>query len=206
MEILSFTTGPLGVNSYLVFVEGEKSAILIDAGGDINKIHHYAESNGVVISHLLLTHGHFDHVGAAAELQREGCIVYLHENDWSKVQTSEGLCGFSGFSVPTFTPDFVVQDGDVLELAGLKIKVLHTPGHTSGSVCYIIENVIFSGDTLFSRSFGRTDLGDGSIRALANSIVNKIFALNGNFRVCPGHEGESELDFERKVNPILYYV
>lgn len=206
MKILSLTTGLLRTNSYLIFKEGEKDAILIDAGGDVEKIERIASENGVNIKHLLLTHGHFDHIGACAELQRKGVKIYIHELDKRKVETDESLCGFSGIKVEKFTPDVILYGGEELLVSGLSVKVLHTPGHTSGSVCYVISNVIFSGDTLFSQSFGRTDLGDGNVKLLSDSIINKLFALDGNYTVYPGHDSATDLDTERKYNPIFYYV
>ena len=206
MKIVFLTTGLLRTNSYLIFKEGEKDAILIDAGGDVEKIMHVARENGVTIKHLLLTHGHFDHIGACAELKRQGAKIYIHELDKRKVETDESLCGFSGIKVEKFTPDVVLRGGEELLVSGFSVKVLHTPGHTSGSVCYVLSDVIFSGDTLFSQSFGRTDLGDGNIKLLSDSIINKLFTLDGNYTVYPGHDSATDLDTERRLNPIFYYV
>ncbi|MBQ2714686.1 MAG: MBL fold metallo-hydrolase [Clostridia bacterium] len=206
MKIVQFTTGPLRVNSYLIFKEGAKDAVLVDAGGSIDKIRQIANQNGVQIKHLLLTHGHFDHVGAVRELQKEGVLVYLHENDLRKVQTDECLCGFPNFKIENFTPDVLLNGGEKLTLCGIDFQVLHTPGHTSGCVCYITDNAIFSGDTLFCGSFGRTDLGDGDIKVLANSIINKLFKLEQDYLVYPGHEESTTIEFEKERNPIFYYV
>ncbi len=206
MIIKNLTTGLLKTNSYLIFNEGATEGVLIDAGGDIEKIYRCAKDNGVQIKHLLLTHGHFDHISAVAQMQRDGVKVYIHENDAKKVQTSECLCGFKIGTIEFFKPDELLSGGEMLNLSGIEIKVLHTPGHTSGSVCYIVDTVIFSGDTLFNQSFGRTDLGDGNVKDLSNSIINKLFALKGNYTVYPGHDCSTDLDTERKLNPIFYYV
>lgn len=206
IKIIPFTAGPLRTNSYLIFQEGAFDAVLIDAGGNIEKIYRIARENGVEIKHVLLTHGHFDHVGAVAQLQKNGAKIYLHKNDVRKVQTQECTCGFSHFKIEEFTPDVILEGGENIVLCNVEFTVISTPGHTSGSVCYVVENAIFSGDTLFSGSFGRVDLGDGDIKLLSDSIINKLFTLNKNYTVYPGHEDTSELDWEREHNPILYYV
>ena len=206
MNIIPFTAGPLRTNSYLVFEENCRDAVLIDAGGDIDKIRRIEKENGVSIKHLLLTHGHFDHVGAACELQRSGVKVYLHQNDVKKVQTEECLCGFANFKIENFTPDVILQGGEVLSLCGIDFTVISTPGHTSGGVCYLTKDSLFSGDTLFCGSFGRVDLGDGDIRLLSDSIINKLFTLDKNYTVYPGHEDYSDIESEKAHNPIFYYV
>ena len=193
-------------NSYLVYNEGAKEAVLVDAGGNYPKIIEIAHDNGVKITDVLLTHGHFDHIGAVKKLQEGGAKVYMHTNDVDKVQTDKSLCGITHIKIDTFTPDVLVWDSDVLCVAGLSVKVLHTPGHTSGGVCYLIDDALFCGDTLFRGSFGRTDLGDGNIRTLKDSIIDKLFALDNDTKVYPGHEGETTIGHEKEYNPIYYYV
>ena len=102
-----------------------------------------------------------------------------------------------------FTPDVTVSGGETLDVAGIAVKVMHTPGHTAGGVCYIAEDCIFSGDTLFELSYGRTDFPTGSFKELKNSIVNKLFALKGDYKVFPGHGAPTTLQFEREHNPVL---
>lgn len=202
MRIISFTCGPLQAQSYLVFDESRSDAILIDAGGDEFKILRIAQENGVNISAVLLTHGHFDHTGACKYLQDAGVKIYLHEKDKILVTTDEGSCGF-GLSSDKFEPDVLLKGGENLSICGISIKVIHTPGHTNGGVCYVIDNNIFSGDTLFCGSYGRVDLG-GDIYQLKDSIINKLFKLKGDFTVYPGHQIKTLLSKERISNPILY--
>ena len=205
MKIVKFQIGPMRANSYLAFSEASNSAILIDAGGNYPKIQSIAHENGVKIEHLLLTHGHFDHIGAVKKLQDDGVKVYMHTNDVDKVTTDKSLCGLTHLNIDKFTPDILVWDGDRLELSGLTVEVIHTPGHTSGGVCYLIGEHLFSGDTIFHGSFGRVDLGDGNIRALRDSIVGKVFTLPDNTIIHPGHEDDTSVKYEKEYNPIYYY-
>ena len=193
-------------NAYLVFKEGTSSAILVDAGGNYPRILEIARDNGVKIEHILLTHGHFDHIGAVKKLQEEGAKVYMHTNDVDKVTTDKSLCGITHLSIEKFTPDILVWEGDKLELSGITVEVIHTPGHTSGGVCYLIDGHLFSGDTLFQGSFGRVDLGDGNMRMLSDSIVGKLFNLPDEVVVHPGHEQSTTIGEEKKRNPIYYYA
>lgn len=202
MKIISFVCGPIRAKSYIVFEENSSNAVLIDAGGEPEKILNIASENGVKIDYVLLTHGHFDHVGACARLQKEGAKIFIHQDDEILVTTDKGECGFN-MHVENFTPDKLLKGGELLELCGLKVHVLHTPGHTPGGVCYIIENNIFSGDTLFYGSYGRTDLG-GDLSQLKDSIINKLFTLSGDFDVYPGHQGKTSLIMEKNHNPITY--
>ena len=152
---------------------------------------------------MLLTHAHFDHIGAAAALQREGAQIVLHRDDVKLIKSFQNLSVLAGVKVEHFTPDVTVAGGETLDVAGVSVKVIHTPGHTAGSVCYVAGDVIFSGDTLFALSYGRTDFPTGSFAQLKNSVVNKLFALEGDYKVLPGHEGPTTLDYERAHNPIL---
>ncbi len=202
MNIVKFKCGPILACSYLLYNDGIEDAILIDAGGDLDKILRIANENGVKVSAVLLTHGHFDHVGACANLQKLGAKIYIHKNDEKLVSTDAGECGF-GIKVNKFTPDVLLCGGEEFNLFGIDIKVIHTPGHTSGGVCYQIEESLFSGDTLFLGSYGRVDLG-GDIVELKNSIVNVLFNLKGDYDVYPGHDRTTTLSREREFNPIKY--
>ena len=195
--MLKMKTLPLGAyqtNCYLVWEENSPTCVVIDPGYEADTILLEVKKVGKKIAAILLTHGHFDHVGAVRDLVAEaGCPVYLHEADLSMpAQMTAGplyytnLCG----------------EGDRLELAGLSFKVLHTPGHTPGSVCYMSENAIFSGDTLFWGSCGRTDLPGGSWSTIRVSLA-RLRDLKGDYEVYPGHGDATRLDFERKFNPYM---
>ena len=201
MKIVTLHTTMLETGTYVVINGGR--AFVVDPGADAERIIAAAEAEGAKIEWVLLTHAHFDHIGAAAALQREGAQIVLHRDDVKLVKSFQNLSVLAGVKVEHFTPDVTVAGGETLDVAGVSVKVIHTPGHTAGSVCYVAGDVIFSGDTLFALSYGRTDFPTGSFAQLKNSIVNKLFALEGDYKVLPGHEGPTTLDYERAHNPIL---
>lgn len=207
-------TGPLDVNTYIV-INGN-SGFAVDPGGNAEDIFAIFKKQKAKIEAILLTHGHFDHIGGVAELCRlaskdengkenlqNAPAVFLHKDDLEKIGSYKNL-GFSmGISPEKFTPDVLLNGGETLKIAGLDVNVIHTPGHSKGGVCYVVDNKIFVGDTLFFMSFGRTDFYDGNAKDLKNSIVNKLFTLEGNYTVLPGHGEPTTLDFERVNNPIV---
>lgn len=198
MKMIRFAAGPVRANCYILY--NGSDALVIDPGGNQMRILKEAEDLGVTIRYVLLTHGHFDHAGAAACLQRAGAEVYVHALDADKLYTDGNLGADMGFDFEKFHADKLLYDGDRLNLCGYDILVLHTPGHTAGSVCFVIEDCIFSGDTLFKGSIGRTDLGDGDLKALENSIRTKLYTLDGDYKLYPGHLGESTLRYEKNYN------
>ena len=202
MKIATFLTTQLQTNTYLV-LEGA-SAFVVDPGGRAKEIAEYAKKEGAKIEAVLLTHAHFDHTGGVAELQELGAEVLLHRDDAALLTSGGNLAAELGGTLRGFVPDVTLCGGETLTVAGLGVRVVHTPGHTAGSVCYIVEDCIFSGDTLFELSYGRTDFPTGSFSSLRNSIVNKLFALSGDYRVYPGHGAPTTLGFERKHNPISF--
>lgn len=206
MEIIKLK--PLSVcdtNSYIVATE-MGNAVLIDAPADADYIMNEIMSRGLTLKKILLTHGHFDHVGAVADLaDRTGCKVYIHEMDIKKLsEDTDGLLInlFRVRGLRLFDGAIPIGDGDIIRQDELEFDVVHTPGHTSGSVCYITGDVMFTGDTLFARSVGRTDMPDGNYNNLMDSM-EKIKDLGGNLRILPGHMCETSLDSERKYNPYL---
>ena len=206
MKVERLETGFLAVNTYIVINEKQKSCVVIDPGGDYGRIMDRINSLNLKIAGVLLTHGHFDHIGACAKMQKDGCKIYLNYGDdgFTKYPRSAGFPEFSSFITP-FQADVFVNDGDVLNLIGYKFKVLTTPGHTMGSVCYLVENCIFTGDTLFHMSVGRTDLEGGAFDLLLNSIKYKLLPLN-NLTVYTGHGEMTDIDFEKKNNPYFQLV
>lgn len=195
--MLQIRTLPLGAyqtNCYLVWADTADTCVVIDPGYEAETVLAEAKRLGKAIEAILLTHGHFDHVGAVRDIVAEtGCKVYLCEADLAMpTQLTAG---------PLYYTD-LYGEGDVLKLAGLSFNVLHTPGHTPGSVCLLCEDTIFSGDTLFWGSCGRTDLPGGSWAAIQKSL-KRLAALPGDFKICPGHGDDTRLDFERKMNPYM---
>ena len=201
MKILTFHTTELETDTYLVTNGSE--AFVVDPGDGADMLTAAAEAEGAKIGWVLLTHAHFDHIGAAAELQRGGALIVMHRDDVPLVGSFKNLAFYAGKKVEHFTPDVTVSGGETLDVAGIAVKVMHTPGHTAGGVCYIAEDCIFSGDTLFELSYGRTDFPTGSFKELKNSIVNKLFALKGDYKVFPGHGAPTTLQFEQEHNPVL---
>jgi glyoxylase-like metal-dependent hydrolase (beta-lactamase superfamily II) len=190
-------TLPLGsyqTNCYLVWGDDSKTCVVIDPGYEPDTILDEAKKLGKEITAVLLTHGHFDHVGGVRELAAEtGCPVYLHEAELSMPpQMTAG---------PLFYTN-TYGEGDFVEAAGLSFKVLHTPGHTPGSICLLCENAMFSGDTLFWGSCGRTDLPGGSWATIRKSLL-RLADLSGDYDVYPGHGDATTLSFERKMNPYM---
>lgn len=194
MLIKTLPVGHLGTNCYVVTDEETLNCAVIDPGEESNTILDYIESNHLHCKLILLTHGHFDHVGAVRDLAADSsCRVFLHPAELSmpKVMTTGKLI---------YTDTY--NDGDAPTLAGLTFRVLHTPGHTPGSVCLLTRDVMFSGDTLFSGSCGRTDLPKGSRTDLTRSL-GKLAALEEDYRVLPGHGPASTLAEEKRWNPYL---
>lgn len=207
-------TGPLDVNTYIV-INGNVGFV-VDPGGDAQEIYSIFRKQKAKIEAILLTHAHFDHIGGVAELCRiaskgedgkenpqDAPTVFLHKDELEKIGSYKNM-GFSMNANPEkFVPDILLKGGEILKIAGLDVKVIHTPGHAKGSLCYVVSDKIFVGDTLFFMSYGRTDFYDGNAKDLKNSIVNKLFALKGNYTILPGHGEPTTLDFERVNNPVL---
>lgn len=204
MKIHTLNLGELRSNCYVVETAPGR-CIIVDLGGDADYLMNFLKLNKLKLTKILLTHGHFDHIGGVEEVRRlTGAEVFIHLND-SEMLTSEKFSLASGMSYNPFIPvtlwtaveeDAIIQDGD------LSFKVIHTPGHSRGSVCYICEDVIFSGDTLFNRSIGRTDfLGSNPIDM--KKSLKKLSLLEGDYKVLPGHNMPTTLDFERKMNPYM---
>ncbi len=201
MQILSVSNlGAFGANCHIVF--GQSATVLVDAPCNVQLIN--SKLGGKKLDAILLTHGHVDHFSAAGELaEAHGCAVYIAEPD-KPMLTSPRLCLADYFHQPFFAcPNAVsVQDGQILNFGDLSFKVMATPGHTKGSVCYLLGDVIFSGDTLFKNSIGRTDFSGGRFSVIIESI-KKLKNLGQNYRVLCGHGDETTLYYELQNNPFL---
>lgn len=210
MNILSVPTGPLSVNTYIVFTdEAAKNGgdcVVIDPANSKKVLDEMAKYS-LHCSHILLTHGHFDHIiGVAGLKEHENSIVMIHSLDAAALSDSSvNLATISGALVRPCEVDVLLNDNDRFTAAGMDFRVIHTPGHTRGCVCFVMddEKVIFSGDTLFRLSVGRTDFPGSSTEQLYESILYRLFTLQGDYRVLPGHMRETSLDFERKHNPFM---
>ena len=194
MLIKTIPVGQLETNCYVVTDEKTLDCAVIDPGDESNAILDYLEDNRLRCRAILLTHGHYDHVGAVASLQEEtGAAVYLNAlDDWKNNE---------GFSFPYALPEngSYYADGDAVEVGGLRFEVLGTPGHTRGSVTLRCENALFTGDTLFKGSCGRTDLAGGDMEQELSSL-RRLCSLPGDYEVYPGHMDSSTLSRERPFN------
>lgn len=204
MEVIKMTGGPAMTNSYILFNEGEHEAIIIDPSCEAERTLAVLREEGLRLRAILLTHGHFDHIGSAEELRKKtGATLYVHESDDEKLPDPEKNMSTSfGMNITTAPADMVVGEGDFISEAGMTLYVMHTPGHTKGCVCYLAEDMIFSGDTLFNMSVGRTDFPDGSFDILENSL-KKLLEIEGDPILYPGHGESTSLLFEKANNPFL---
>ena len=196
MNIKTMQVGPIGTNCYLLEDESTRQAAVIDPGGDAPRL--LAALKGLDVRRILLTHGHYDHTGAAAELAAAlpQAEVYIHERDYRDVDP-----GLFPLRTQLSAVNFY-GEGDRLPLGELTLEVLHTPGHSEGSVTLRCEDVLFCGDTLFAGSCGRTDFPGGDTAKILASL-RRLGELEGNLQVLPGHMERSTLDRERQVNPYL---
>lgn len=204
MKIYKLSLGELQANCYIIATENG-NAIVVDPGDESDKILRLTADNSLKITKILLTHGHFDHVNGVAELvEKSSADVFVHDED-SSMLTDRIL------SLAYFLPDLIfnkidkfiaIKDGDVISQDELNFKVISTPGHTNGCVCFICENIIFSGDTLFAGSIGRTDFPSGNISLMKKSL-SKLSNMDGNFKILSGHGEDTDLDTERATNIYL---
>ena len=193
MKLTALTVGSIETNCYIVYDEETKGAVVIDPGDDAALVEARIAALGLTPRAILLTHGHFDHGGDTERIRRlSGAPVYLHPAD--RALPSWLTHGLSA--------DVDLHDGDELDFDGLRFRVLHTPGHTPGSVCFLCGTLLFAGDTLFAGSCGRTDLPGGSWQDMAASL-RRLAELDGDYTVYPGHGEPTTLDEERANNPYL---
>ena len=198
MEVKVLQVGPIGTNCYILEDEKARAAAIIDPGDEAGRILQVIEDDGVDLQYILLTHGHFDHTTAVPQLHKAlpQAEIYIHRAD------ANGA-GSQLFPLAGQIPDLKFYDeGDTLALGDMTIQVLHTPGHSKGSVTLKVGDVLFCGDTLFAGSCGRTDLAGGSYAEIMASL-KKLGQLPGDYHVCPGHDVTSTLERERRSNPFL---
>ena len=194
LQIHTLTLGLYQTNCYIVHNEGEKECIVIDPGYEADTILNRAALLGLDIKAILLTHAHFDHVGAVRQIAADtDCQVFVQEKELSMPEAMTGG--------PLYYTNLYPAEGTV-QVAGMEVRVLHTPGHTPGSVCLLIADAMFSGDTLFAGSMGRCDFPGSSIFDMRKSM-KKLHALPGDYRVFPGPAEATTLEYERKTNPYL---
>lgn len=202
MKVISEKFGSMDNNCSLIIDEKTNQSALVDCNEFSQKMIDMIGDTD--LKYILLTHGHFDHIiGVKSVKEKYGAQVVISKEDEPMLNSAKlSLAVFCNAPQNNVDADIIVKDGDEITLGETKIKVMATPGHTSGSVCYIAENCIFSGDTLFYCSCGRTDFPSGSPEQMMSSL-QKLKALDGDYRVYTGHNNLTTLDFERKNNPYM---
>jgi glyoxylase-like metal-dependent hydrolase (beta-lactamase superfamily II) len=202
MKIERAIVGPMyQVNCWIV--GNDEKVVVIDPGDEPDKIINIIGDRKV--EYILNTHLHIDHIGAVADLRKKYNAPFgIHKNEKPALHDAiKNLSAFTGGTVTLQEADMYFNDGDELDFLGQKIKVLHTPGHTEGGCCYVIGKNVFTGDTLFNMSIGRTDFPGGNTNTIINSIKKKLMPLGDDYKVYPGHMGESTIGFEKANNPFL---
>jgi len=203
--LLRFPLGPFRANAYLLIGPSGTRAALVDPGLEAEVVLEAVGARGLAVEWILNTHGHLDHTaGNAAAKRATGAPLAIHREDvpWLSRLQAQGVA----FGIPVEdspAPDVVLEDGQVLPFDGLPVEVLHTPGHSRGSVCFRVGDLLLVGDTLFQGSVGRTDLPGGSWETLLHSIRTRLFALPDTSPCWPGHGPQTTLGEERRTNPFL---
>lgn len=202
MKMKRLALGDYQTNCYIVCDEASTTCVIIDPGYEPERILNTVNCLGLTVEAILLTHGHFDHVGAVERIaEATGCKLWMSEGDWS-----QPIDPLHTFYYPIANCDFTevsfFEDGETIHAGGLTFTVFATPGHTRGSVCFLCGDALFSGDTLFARSCGRTDLPGGDWNTIQNSLW-RIAALKGAFTIYPGHGESTTLATEKQYNPYL---
>ncbi len=196
--------GMVSTNCYFIYREEDKKAIVVDPADSGEYLYQKLQENGIEVAAIFLTHGHFDHIMGCNELRKaSGAEVYASAEEQDVCENTHNNCSDQVGRLYTVIADHYLRDGEETEIAGMKCRLLLTPGHTKGSCCYYFEEdqVLISGDTLFAGSVGRSDLPTGSEGTLIRSIKEKLSGLAGEVRVFPGHGDSTTIEYESKHNP-----
>lgn len=201
MYLKTLIVGMMEANCYIVGEESTKEVFIVDPGGDYKKIKKIIDEDGLKPQAVINTHGHGDHIGADGEF---GLPVWIHRQDAEFLQDpSKNLSGAFGFLLKTKQAARLLEDGDILKIGQHSLEVIHTPGHTPGSICLKGEGVVFTGDTLFCEGIGRTDFVYGSEEDIVRSIKERLLGLDDDYVVYPGHGPTSTIGNEKINNPFI---
>ncbi|WP_457552986.1 MBL fold metallo-hydrolase [Desulfobacula sp.] len=205
MIIKKLEVGPIMANCYILGCESTKEAVVIDPGDDADQILMELAESEFNVKYLINTHGHFDHVGANKKMKEvTGAKLAIHPEDepmLSELAQSASMFGLSAENSPP--ADILLNDGDEITFGKITLKVMHTPGHSKGGICLYTKGHLFSGDTLFAGSIGRTDLPGGDYDTLISNIKEKLLPLDENTLVYTGHGPETTIGNEKRMNPFL---
>lgn len=204
MILSVYPAGVFQANCYIIGDEKNQIGAVIDPGGDADGIFNQCKNMGLNIKYIILTHGHGDHIGAVKDMaDKTGAKILLNKKDEYLVKGGNKNLMPILRNIKEFEIDKYIKDGDVIELGDINITVLETPGHTPGGVTLKIDDILFTGDTLFRGSVGRTDFEFGSFEELIDSINNKLMIYEDSFKVYPGHGPDTTIGYERRNNPFV---
>lgn len=199
MEIKTILAGNYEENCYILIDENTKDCAVIDPGGNSERLIYEIEKAKGNVKFILLTHGHADHTGAVSQIRNKfQCPVYINNRDYEFIKNNVAI-----FGEKEENGDKFLKEGDLLDFGGTSIKCIETPGHTPGGMCFLIGSDLFTGDTLFYGSIGRTDFAGGDFEAIIKGIKEKLLILSDNTTVYPGHGPKTSIGFERVNNPYL---
>lgn len=204
MILKKLQAGVYAANCYILHTE-DGDGIVVDPAGDVDDIMTYITDKGIRVDSIILTHGHGDHIGGVVELKNKLKIpVMVHSADEDMVNNGNlNLSTSMPMGDVSFEPDRLLEDGDIINVGNREIKIIHTPGHTRGGICLLMDNILITGDTLFQGSIGRTDLYGGDFDILMKSIMTKLMVLPNETRIYPGHGGDSTIGYEKMSNPFI---
>ena len=206
LTVKTFVEGPVDANNYLLMDDESKEAVLIDCSSARPEFVNAVKDTGCKLKYILLTHGHFDHILGVEKFKEEFNVdVYVSQEDLNQISYAPQMLMMFGGGTIAKAPEVTktVKDGDEFSIGKHTIKALSTPGHTKGGMCYIVDNKLFSGDTLFQGSVGRCDLPEGDLDEIIKSIKEKLFTLPDEIEVYTGHGGKTTIGFEKKYNEII---
>ena len=202
MIIKTYIEPPIDNNNYLIIDEQSKEAALIDCSAVDDQVRKDLIEHGATLKYILLTHGHFDHIAGIRPNPNVKIVMNKEDLNWlNKANQYLPIFGIPEISIPKI--DIFVNDGDIIKLGSLEIKVITTPGHTQGGVCFLVDGKLFSGDTIFRESVGRCDLEGGDFNQIIESIENKIFTLPPNTLIYPGHGRMTSVEWEKEHNNFM---
>lgn len=205
MIIKELVVGPLMANCFIFGCEETKEAVVIDPGGDADRILFSLADSGLKVKYIINTHGHFDHVAANGKIKdATGADILIHPLDASMLGSLSTNAAIFGISVENSPPcDQTIEEGDTVSFGKITLKVIHTPGHTPGGISLYTDKIVFVGDTLFAGSIGRTDFPGGDFNTLISSIRTKLFKMDDDVKVLTGHGPETSIGSEKRFNPFV---